>query len=69
MNIKLKVAIVKSGQKSYQVAQALHWHPSKLSHIVIGTYLPSQDEKESLAEVLQVDQNDLFPSDPVRRNG
>ena len=63
-NTRLKVAIIESGQKAYQVAHQLHWHPTKLSQIVIGVYSPSDDEKLGLANILDKNVDELFP-DPV----
>ena len=59
-NMALKILILKSGKKAYEIARELNWHPSKLSTIVSGVYTPSSIEKEDLAAVLGCEVNDLF---------
>lgn len=61
-NMELKISILKSGKKAYEIAQELNWHPSKLSTILNGVYKPSSMEKEDLAEVLGCNVEDAFPS-------
>jgi len=67
MNLNLKIAILKTGKKNYQIAQAMDWPPSKLSYIVNGIQEPKQEEQEKLSALLRVDVAYLFPSpsDPV----
>ena len=67
MNLNLKVAIVTSGKKAYEIAGGLGWPASKLSAIVNEAQPVARQDKEKLATALSVDQNKLFPSssDPV----
>jgi nucleotide-binding universal stress UspA family protein len=61
MELRLKVKIVESGRKFYEVAQSLGWHPSKLSHIIHGAMKPSPEEKAMIAKELNVDVAVVFP--------
>ena len=61
MRLQVKVAIVKSGRRGYEIASALNWHPAKLSQIINEVYTPSSLEMELLSEELQVPVNELFP--------
>jgi len=62
MNLNLKIAILKTGKKHYQIAQAMDWPPSKLSYIVNGIQKPTQNDQEKLSALLQADITHLFPS-------
>jgi transcriptional regulator with XRE-family HTH domain len=59
-NIRLKIAIIESGQKGYEIANSLNWHPTKVSQIVIGASRPSAEEKLLLANVLEKSVAELF---------
>ena len=61
-NTNLKCAIILSGRKGYEIAHKLHWHPTKVSQIVIGAYRPSADEKRQLASILGKGVSELFNS-------
>ena len=61
MAMKLKVKIIESSRKFYEVAQSLGWHPSKLSHIIHGASIPSPEEKAHIARELGVDVAEVFP--------
>jgi len=52
MCVELKILILKSGKKNYEINQALNWHASKLSSILNGSYKPSSMEQEDLCKVL-----------------
>jgi len=62
MNLNLKIAILKTGKKNYQIAHAMDWPPSKLSYIVNGIQKATLEEQERLSAVLQVGTAYLFPS-------
>lgn len=68
-NTRLKIAIIESSRKGYQVAHELDWHPTKVSQIVSGAHRPNSDEKLQLANALGKTIGELFPSsnpsDPV----
>jgi len=68
MYVQLKISILRSGRKSYQIARALDWHPSKLSHIIAGIYVPDSIEKEELANELGVTVDEIFPVRRTREN-
>lgn len=62
MNLALKARIVASGKKSYEVAGIMNWQPSKLSTVISGLVEPSWAEKKKLAEILECQVGDVFPS-------
>ena len=64
-NKRLKIAIIESGKKGYEIARQLEWHPNKVSQIVIGAYTPSSVEKRQLAEVLGLSVHELFTNKPT----
>jgi len=61
MCVELKILILKSGKKNYEINQALNWHASKLSSILNGSYKPSSMEQEDLCEVLCCQVEEAFP--------
>lgn len=62
MNLALKVKILASGKKGYEVAGAMKWQPSKLSTIISGLVEPSWTEKKKLAKILECEVANIFPS-------
>ena len=63
MLIQLKIAILKSNRKSYEIAKSLGWHGSKISSIIAETYVPDSIEKEELARELGTTVEALFNPD------
>ena len=61
MEISLKLKIVESGIKNYEIANNLKWHPSKLSQIVNGACTATMEEKAQIAKELGVDVAEVFP--------
>lgn len=61
MRLDLKVGIISSGLRSYEVARELGWSPSKISAIISEVYDPTPAEKEAIAEVLGKSVTDIFP--------
>ena len=61
-NVELKILIIKSGKKNYEINQALGWHASKLSSIMNGSYKPSSTEIEELCRILECRVEEVFPS-------
>ena len=59
-NKRLKIAIIESGRKGYEIARHLEWHPTKVSQIIIGAYTPSSFEKRQLAEALGRSVHEIF---------
>ena len=59
-NTRLKIAIIETGQKGYQIARRLGWHPTKVSQIVIGAHPPNAEEKRQLARMLGKTVAELF---------
>jgi transcriptional regulator with XRE-family HTH domain len=62
-NLNLKICILRSGRKGYEVAQQLGWHPTKLSQIISGVYSPDDEDKELLANAIGVSVVDIFLGD------
>ncbi len=60
MLLSVKLAIVRSGRRNYEVCQALGWYPSKISAIINETYVPDSLEKEDLALELGLTVEELF---------
>jgi len=62
MNRNLKVAILDSGKRNWQVAKETpNISDSKLSKIVNGYILPTEEEMNRLAQVLGREPEELFP--------
>jgi transcriptional regulator with XRE-family HTH domain len=61
-NTNLKIAIIQSPYKGYELAHKLDWHPTKVSQIVIGAHTPSAEEKRLIANALGKTVKELFPS-------
>ena len=61
MNIELKKALIDRGVPDYRSAIDANLNPTKLSKIISGYTIPTQDEKERLAEVLKRPADELFP--------
>ena len=62
MNLNLKIAILTSGKKAYEIAGGLGWPASKLSAIVNQAQPVAEQDKEKLATALSSDKYKLFPS-------
>jgi hypothetical protein len=62
MCVELKILILRSGKKNYEINQALNWHSSKLSSILNGSYKPSSMEQEDLCKVLGCQVEEAFPA-------
>ena len=61
MNLALKFAMVESGRSQRAIAQAVGMHATKLSQILHGWRVPSDDERKAIAKVLKRKVSDLFP--------
>jgi hypothetical protein len=59
-NKRLKIAIIESGRKGYEVANSLGWHPTKVSQIIIGAQPASANDKRQMAEELGKTVPELF---------
>jgi hypothetical protein len=60
-NKTLKISIIESGRKGYEISNELYWHPSKLSQIIIGAHRPNSYETSQLAGLLGKTVSELFP--------
>jgi len=60
-NIGLKKALIDRGVPDYRSAIDANLNPTKLSKIISGLVIPTQDEKERLSEVLDRPADELFP--------
>jgi len=63
--ISLKIAVIQSGKRGYEIERQLGLWPSKLSKFVTGIIEPTTEEKTRLAEILNRPIEELFPADPV----
>ena len=59
-NPEVKVAIIRSGRKAYEVAIELGWDRAKLSAIISRSSTPDSAEKRNLANVLGKTVAELF---------
>jgi hypothetical protein len=59
-NLNLKICILRSGRKGYEIAQQLGWHPTKLSQIISGVYLPDEEDKRLLANAIGTSVTNIF---------
>ena len=64
-NTQLKIKIIQSGRRAYEIERELDLWPSKLSKIIAGIIEPTHEEKVCLAEVLNCPIAEIFPSEPV----
>lgn len=65
MNLNLKKEIIGSGKKSFEIAKSLKWHPSKISRIINETYIPTDEEKDQLAQAIGVPVEAIFDQPTV----
>jgi len=61
-NIGLKKALIDRGVPDYRSAYDANLNSTKLSKIIIGLVIPTQDEKERLAAICKRPVDELFPS-------
>jgi hypothetical protein len=66
MNVRLKLAILASGQTQRKVARAADLDETRLSDIVRGRVVATSDEQRSLGAVLRTPASRLFAA-PRRR--
>jgi hypothetical protein len=64
-NTPLKIAIIQSGLKSYEVERVLNFWPGKLSKVISGIIVPTKGEETALAGVLDKKVCEIFPSEQV----
>ena len=61
LNVHLKIAIIQSGQRSYEIERTLGFWPGKLSKLIYGIITPSVEDRVALAEILQRPIANIFP--------
>jgi len=59
-NLELKISILRTGRKAYEIANDLGWYSTKISQIVTGMYTPDDDEKKRIAKVIGVPVESIF---------
>jgi transcriptional regulator with XRE-family HTH domain len=69
MNIKLRLALIRSRRRQYEVAHDAGISESRLSKLAYGRAIPTDAERVSLATALQCPERDLFDGDPEGGNG
>lgn len=60
-NLELKISILRTRRNAYEIAHDLGWHPTKISQIICGIYLPDEAEQARLARVIGVPVENIFP--------
>jgi ribosome-binding protein aMBF1 (putative translation factor) len=60
VNTKLKLALLEHGESQYAVARRLGVSETRLSRIVQGRLAPTPEERARLAEMLELDQDEVF---------
>ncbi len=65
INQNLKIAIVQSGHRSYEIEREVGFWPGKLSKIITGIIAPSKDEEIALASVLGKKVCEIFQPEQV----
>jgi hypothetical protein len=64
-NTNLKIAVIQSGLRGYEVERVLNFWPGKLSKMIAGIIAPTNGEEIALAEVLDKKVCDIFPPKQV----
>ena len=64
-NTPLKIAIIQSGLKSYEVERVLNFWPGKLSKVISGIIVPTKGEETALAGVLDKKVCEIFSPEQV----
>jgi len=59
-NIYLRIAILQSGKKNFEIAREAKIHPTILSHLVNNHYVPTPKQKQQLSQVLEKRIDELF---------
>lgn len=61
VNIALKIAILETGKRQFQIAKRARIVGSKFSNIINGRIRPTPDEKERIAKALRRQVEDFWP--------
>jgi hypothetical protein len=61
MRIQIKLAIVESQFKGYEIERQMGWPYGKLSRVISGIYNPTSEEWDELAAILGKSTHELFP--------
>jgi hypothetical protein len=69
MNTKLKLALLQAGRPEWRVAIEAKLSPTKLSRIVSGQRLASDEERKAIARVLGLLVEELFDLVPKPEAG
>ena len=64
-NTNLKIAVIQSGLRGYEVERVLNFWPGKLSKVISGIIVPTKGEETALAGVLDKKVCEIFPSEQV----
>ena len=59
-NLNLKMAIIKSGKRQFQIAREAGMHPSVFSHYLNEHYPAPQEHQEAIASALGVEVDEIF---------
>jgi DNA-binding Xre family transcriptional regulator len=64
MNLKLKMAFIKRGNRQIEAAQSIGMDPSKLSKVINGWVRPTREERNAICEYLSKSESELFSDQP-----
>jgi transcriptional regulator with XRE-family HTH domain len=67
MLLKLKMTLLRKEVRQTRMALDLGWDPAKLSRIIHQTLEPSREDRNAIAEYLQLPESRLFPSYGCRK--
>jgi hypothetical protein len=64
-NKHLKIAVIQSDMRGYEIERVLNFWPGKLSKIISGIITPTKVEETALAGVLDKKVCEIFPSEQI----
>jgi transcriptional regulator with XRE-family HTH domain len=62
-NLKLKVALTIHPEPAYCIAFQAGMRPDKISKIICGVAMPTDEEKKRLAKILGRTEDEIFPAE------
>jgi len=60
-NQNLKIAIIQTGRRAYEIERQLGFWPSQLSKLIAGITEPTNEERAAIAQALNKTVAELFP--------
>jgi hypothetical protein len=65
INQHLKIAVIQSGRRSYEIERKVGFWPGKLSKMIARIIVPTKGEETALASVLGKKVCEIFPPEQV----